>query len=219
MKFYLSTVLALLVATTSVSAACQRRRSIFSTTDISNDALNVEETTTTPEKLVRRDKSGRRLRRDGPRAGSPGTPHYFAPFPLDDLVLTLFAPLGNAPNLPQNQSDRLAPSNLHSGGSSGNNSSRSTPSSMTSAAGSQQSSSKIQGVRSSSSSKAAAQSSKTSTGSSSSSTSNSSSSSSSGSTYNGQATFYYREHLFPRNLILPLLEPCSLVLTFRSTMY
>jgi len=143
-------------------------------------------------------------------------------------VLTVFGPPGNAPNLPQNQSDRSTPSNFHSGGSSGNNNSRSTPSLMTSAAGSQQSSSKFQGVRSSSSSKAAAQTSKTSTSSSSSSTSTGSSSSSSGSTYNGQATFYYREHAFlsvditqilPLQILAVFSIPLRLILThlFRPT--
>jgi len=78
MKFYLSTVLALLVATTSVSAACQRRRSTIPTTDVTADGTPADEMISTPEeKLVRRHKSGRRLRRDGPRAGSQGTSRFY----------------------------------------------------------------------------------------------------------------------------------------------
>ncbi|GAA5831273.1 hypothetical protein JCM5353_008637 [Sporobolomyces roseus] len=168
MKFTLSTVLALLVASTSVSAACQRRRSTIPSTEVSIKEFKADEMVSIPnEKLVRRHKSGRRLRRDGPRAG----------------------PQGIAPDQPQKQSDRSSPSKSNSR-SNGTGNSRSTPS-MTSAAASEHTSSKAQSVRSSSSSsKAAAQTSKTSSAASSSSTSTGSSSS--GSTYTGQATFYYQ---------------------------
>lgn len=195
MKFTLSTVLALLVASTSVSAACQRRRSIIPSSEVSIEEIKADEMVSIPnEKLVRRHKSGRRLRRDGPRAGPQGRSiSHCHPPPLVFLADHGFTSKGIAPGQPQKQSDRSSPSKSNSR-SNGTGNSRSTPS-MTSAAASQQTSSEAQGVRSSSSSsKAAARTSKTSSAASSSSTSTGSSSS--GSTYTGQATFYYREHSF-----------------------
>lgn len=177
MKITLSTLLTLFVASTSVSAACYRRRSTIP----SSSTNNVERRTIDPmvsvpkEVLVRRHKGGKRLDRRGPPAGPQG-------------------------NGGQQQQRSAQTQNGGSNWNSNDSNSRggSSPSSMTSARAAQQTNSKnAQGWSSSaspsSSSKAAGQATKSSSSSAAQSTSTGSSSSSSSSgTYTGEATFYYQ---------------------------
>ncbi|GAA6010928.1 hypothetical protein JCM11491_004605 [Sporobolomyces phaffii] len=163
MKFALSTLLALFVATTSVSAACQQRRrsTIPSSHGSFIERRGIDPMISTPKELVRRHKGGKRLDRRGPPAG-----------PLGDR------PAGRGGNRGANGSNsQSSPSSMTSARAS-----QQTGNVKGQSASSSSSSPKAVAQTTRSSSSSAAQS--TSTGTSSSSTS--------GSSYSGDATFYYQ---------------------------
>ncbi|GAA5963745.1 hypothetical protein JCM3765_006836 [Sporobolomyces pararoseus] len=177
MKLTLSTLLTLFVASTSVSAACYRRRStIPGSTGI--ERRSIDPMVSVPEEvLVRRHKGGKRVDRRGPPAG----------------------PQGNGGQQQQQRSGQNQNGGSNWNSNDSNSRGGSSPSSMTSARASQQTNSKnAQGWSSSaspsSSSKAAGQATKSSSSSAAQSTStgSSSSSSSSSGSYTGEATFYYQ---------------------------
>ncbi|GAA5871124.1 hypothetical protein JCM16303_001698 [Sporobolomyces ruberrimus] len=174
MKFVLSTLLTLFVASTSVSAACQRRRSVIPSVARGG---TLEKRAFAPDvgasaNVVRRHKGGKRLDRRGPPAG-----------PLGNRLAQPKAPGQNGTNGQKSISRGRSSSSMTSarasqqtGSSSKNGSGSNSVSSSSSRAG-------AQATKASSSSSAARS---TSTGS-------SSSSSSSSGTFTGEATFYYQD--------------------------
>ncbi|GAA5851058.1 hypothetical protein JCM3766R1_004164 [Sporobolomyces carnicolor] len=170
MKLSLS-ILALFVASTSVSAACHRRRStipVAASNAADVDRRAIDPMVSTPREVVRRHKGGRRLERRGPPAQGNGGQQQ-----------------GGRGQQGQGQGQRGQ--QMQAQGA------ESRASSMTSAAASQQTSSKSSKPSSSSASKAAGgQATQSSSSATAQSTSSSSSSSSSSGTYTGEATFYYQ---------------------------
>jgi hypothetical protein len=71
MKFALSTLITLFVASTSVSAACYRRRSTIPGSK-ALERREIDPMVSVPKELVRRHKGGKRLDRRGPPAGPQG---------------------------------------------------------------------------------------------------------------------------------------------------
>lgn len=80
MKLSLS-MLALFVASTSVSAACHRRRStipVAASNAADVDRRAIDPMVSTPREVVRRHKGGRRLERRGPPAQGESLPNCLA---------------------------------------------------------------------------------------------------------------------------------------------